>query len=145
MSTTTTLTTLSSDIIHTHILPRLDGPSLSATTTVSSHLHHLCSDDPLWADVTKSTWPSTTHPRVNTLISTFPSGHRSFFHDSFPALFSDTRHRSSTPPPPSTTIPPRGGPSVVRGVARATAQLLSGSVKNVFFSIFILRTPLNNN
>ncbi|KAJ0694080.1 putative F-box-like domain superfamily protein [Helianthus annuus] len=106
-TTTTTLTTLPSDIIHTHILPRLDGPSLSSTATVSSHLHHLCSDDHLWADVTKSTWPSTTHPRVNTLISTFPSGHRSFFHDSFPALFSDTHYRSSTPPPPSTTVPPQ--------------------------------------
>ncbi|KAM0039317.1 putative F-box-like domain superfamily protein [Helianthus debilis subsp. tardiflorus] len=60
----TTTTTLPSNIIHTHILPRLDGPSLSATATVSSHLHHLCSDDSLWADVTKSTWPSSTHPRA---------------------------------------------------------------------------------
>ncbi|KAJ0591293.1 hypothetical protein HanIR_Chr04g0206781 [Helianthus annuus] len=33
------------------------------------------------------------------------------------------------PPPPPETVPPRGGPSVVRGVARATAQLLSVSVK----------------
>ncbi|KAJ0817833.1 putative Ubiquitin-like domain-containing protein [Helianthus annuus] len=39
----------------------------------------------------------------------------------------------------------RGGPSVGLGVARATAQLFSGSVNFLFFfSIFILRTPLNN-
>ncbi|XP_071710862.1 F-box protein At2g27310-like [Rutidosis leptorrhynchoides] len=74
------------DIIQTHILPRLNGQSLSATSAVSAHLHSLCSDHNLWTPISTSTWPSITDPRVHDVISTFPAGHRSFFQDSFPAL-----------------------------------------------------------
>ncbi|KAJ0653369.1 putative F-box-like domain superfamily protein [Helianthus annuus] len=90
----TTLTDLHPDIIHTHILPRLDGPSLSATATASSSLKSLCSDDTLWFPISQSTFPSTTHPHVNSVISTFPSGHRSFFLDSFPTITTDLTHRN---------------------------------------------------
>ncbi|KAI3776668.1 hypothetical protein L1987_46456 [Smallanthus sonchifolius] len=93
----TGITDIPPDIIQTHILPRLDGRSLSTTTAVSSHLQHLCSDHTLWADISKSTWPSITHPRVHDVISTFPSGYRSFFHDSFPALFTDVKSTSKQP------------------------------------------------
>ncbi|KAK9070281.1 hypothetical protein SSX86_010681 [Deinandra increscens subsp. villosa] len=91
----TTLRDIHPDIIRQHLLPKLDGRSLSSAATASSDLHALCSDEALWADISKSTWPSITHPRVNRLISTFPAGHRSFFQDSFPDLFTDvTRHQS---------------------------------------------------
>nr|XP_043617693.1 F-box protein At2g27310-like [Erigeron canadensis] len=91
----TTLEDIHQDIIQKHILPRLDGPSLwtIATATASSsssYLRSLCSDDDhykLWTDVSMSTWPSITHPRVHQIISTFPNGYRSFFQDSFPSLF----------------------------------------------------------
>ncbi|KAK1432203.1 hypothetical protein QVD17_09097 [Tagetes erecta] len=91
--TTTTFTDIHSDIIQTHILPRLDGPSLSTTATASSHLKSLCSDDRLWSQISRSTWPSITHPRLHHVISTFPSGHRSFFHDCFPALTTVVNYR----------------------------------------------------
>ncbi|KAK9070282.1 hypothetical protein SSX86_010682 [Deinandra increscens subsp. villosa] len=91
----TTLPDIHPDIIRQHLLSKLDGRSLSSAATASSDLHALCSDNTLWADISKSTWPSITHPRVNRLISTFPARHRSFFQDSFPDLFTDvTRHRS---------------------------------------------------
>ncbi|XP_071711932.1 F-box protein At2g27310-like [Rutidosis leptorrhynchoides] len=80
---------INSDIIQTHILPKLDGPSLSTAAAVSSHLQSLCSDHNLWSPTSKSTWPSITHPRVADVISTFPAGHRSFFQDSFPSLITD--------------------------------------------------------
>ncbi|KAD6796418.1 hypothetical protein E3N88_07314 [Mikania micrantha] len=99
-----TLDNIPPEIIQTHILPRLDGPSLSATATTSSHLKTLCSDDTLWSQISRFTWPSITHPRVNDVLSTFPAGHRSFFVDSFPALISEVNHRNhrrswSTPKP----------------------------------------------
>ncbi|KAI3761750.1 hypothetical protein L1987_52172 [Smallanthus sonchifolius] len=95
----TGITDIPRDILQTHILPRLDGRSLSTTTAVSPHLHHLCSDHTLWVNITNSTWPSITHPRVHDVISTFPSGHRSFFHDSFPALFTDVVNSTSKQQP----------------------------------------------
>ncbi|KAL5721122.1 hypothetical protein ACHQM5_013720 [Ranunculus cassubicifolius] len=61
----TSIATLHSDIIHTHILTRLDGPSLASISCSSSH-----------------------HPRMLKLISDFPNGHCSFYCDSFPSLVS---------------------------------------------------------
>nr|GEU41001.1 retrovirus-related Pol polyprotein from transposon TNT 1-94 [Tanacetum cinerariifolium] len=76
----------------THILPCLDGPSITNTSAVSSKLQSLCSDDDLWSPISKSTWPSIIDPRVDNLISTFPGGHRSFYKDSFGALFTEVSH-----------------------------------------------------
>ncbi|KAK1441419.1 hypothetical protein QVD17_07302 [Tagetes erecta] len=101
-TTTTNLDDLHPNIIQTHILPRLDGPSLSATSAASSYLKTLCSDDTLWHQISQTTWPSITHPRVADVISMFPSGYRSFFNDVFPTLITDvdpcnTRRFWSTP------------------------------------------------
>ncbi|KAI3705514.1 hypothetical protein L1987_75753 [Smallanthus sonchifolius] len=90
---TTTLSDIHQEIIQTHILPRLDGRSLSTTATVSSSLHALTSDHNLWSQISRSTWPSITHPRVDDVIYTFPGGHRSFFDDSFPSLTTEINHR----------------------------------------------------
>nr|GEY76870.1 F-box protein At2g27310-like [Tanacetum cinerariifolium] len=80
------------DIIHTHILPLLDGPSLSNTSYVSHNLQSICSDHHLWSRISKSTWPSIIDPRVDDVISTFPSRHRSFYNDSYPSLIIDAKH-----------------------------------------------------
>ncbi|XP_050382750.1 probable F-box protein At2g36090 [Argentina anserina] len=74
------------DIIQTHILTRLDGPTLASAACTSSQLHSLASDHSLWANICHSTWPSTTAPRLRQLISSFPDGAFSFFSDSFPLL-----------------------------------------------------------
>ncbi|XVE59617.1 hypothetical protein DITRI_Ditri05aG0060400 [Diplodiscus trichospermus] len=79
-----TITTLHPEIVRAHILTRLDGPDLASTACVSSHLRSLCIDQYLWHDICCSTWPSVNQPRLKQVISTFPSGHRSFFSDSFP-------------------------------------------------------------
>nr|GEU94322.1 F-box protein At2g27310-like [Tanacetum cinerariifolium] len=88
----TSLTDINLNIIQTHILPRLDGPSLTNTSAVSSELQSLCSDYDLWSPISKSTWPSITDPRVDNIISTFPGGHHSFYKDSFGALFTEVSH-----------------------------------------------------
>ncbi|XP_073138779.1 F-box protein At2g27310-like [Henckelia pumila] len=74
------------DIIQTHILNRLDGATLASASCASSQFRALCSDDQLWRNICNSTWPSTTHPRVVSAISAFPSAHRSFYLDSFPSM-----------------------------------------------------------
>ncbi|XVF69229.1 hypothetical protein PTKIN_Ptkin11bG0064200 [Pterospermum kingtungense] len=79
-----TISTLHPDIIQAHILTRLDGPDLASAACVSSHLRSLSTKPNLWSDICHSTWPSVNQPRVEEVISTFPSGHRSFFFDSFP-------------------------------------------------------------
>ncbi|GAY33033.1 hypothetical protein CUMW_005290 [Citrus unshiu] len=71
------------DIIETHILTRLDGPTLASASCVSSQLHSLASDESLWTNICHSTWPSTNTPRLRHVISSFPYGPRSFFSDSF--------------------------------------------------------------
>ncbi|KAI3508784.1 hypothetical protein L1887_23799 [Cichorium endivia] len=97
-SSTTCFADIHPLIIQTQILPRLDGQSLSSTAAASSYLRTVTSDDTLWSDICRSTWPSITHPRVHHVISTFPSGHRSFFQDSFKPPFTDmkqsNRHHS---------------------------------------------------
>ncbi|KAK1427027.1 hypothetical protein QVD17_15709 [Tagetes erecta] len=101
-TTTPNLDDLHPNIIQTHILPRLDGPSLSATSAASSYLKTLCSDDTLWHQISQTTWPSLTHPRVADVISTFPFGYRCFFNDVFPTFITNvdpcnTRRFRSTP------------------------------------------------
>ncbi|CAJ2663306.1 F-box protein at2g27310-like protein [Trifolium pratense] len=99
------------DIILTHILPRLDGETLTALSAVSSEFFHMiCKDNNsrLWVNVCISTWPSLlSHTWVGfhgMIISDFPGGCRSFFSDAFPSL----HHRNNPPPPP----PPPKFPSV---------------------------------
>ncbi|KAL0389968.1 UNVERIFIED_CONTAM: F-box protein [Sesamum calycinum] len=83
-TTTTIITAIHPDIIQSHILNRLDGPTLASTTCASAQLLSLCNDDCLWKDICNSTWPSTTDTRVRDAISAFPSAHRSFYSDAFP-------------------------------------------------------------
>lgn len=87
----TSFTGIHPDIIQSHILNRLDGPALAATSCASADLLLLCSGDHLWKDICNSTWPSTADLRVAHAISAFPSGHRSFYSDAFPAF----RHHHS--------------------------------------------------
>ncbi|KAL0370204.1 UNVERIFIED_CONTAM: F-box protein [Sesamum angustifolium] len=82
----TPITSIHPDIIQSHILNRLDGPTLASTSCASAQLLSLCSEDCLWMSICNSAWPSTTHPTVRRAIDAFPSGHRSFYSDSFPAV-----------------------------------------------------------
>lgn len=102
------------DIIEKHILTRLDGPSLAATSSSSTVLRQLSSQDRLWSQVCESTWPSTATLRVSRVMSEFPNGGpRAFFAHSFPlpALLQEAAHnglsnrrgRSTTPPSPPPT------------------------------------------
>nr|GEY51139.1 hypothetical protein [Tanacetum cinerariifolium] len=92
----TSLTDINLDIIQTHILPCLDGLSITNTSSVSSELQSLCSDNDLWSPISKSTWPSIIDPRVDNIISTFPGGHRSFYKHSFGALFTERSKHKKT-------------------------------------------------
>lgn len=101
------ISTVHPDILQTHILTRLDGPTLATAACASSHLHALSTQETLWRQICNRTWPSTADPRVRRLISAFPAGHRSFYSDSFLAV--DHRRRSQPylrrrPPPPSAHI-----------------------------------------
>ncbi|KAM7255022.1 hypothetical protein ACFE04_020263 [Oxalis oulophora] len=79
---TATISTLPPDIIETHILTRLDGPTLASAGCTSSQLHTLASQESLWSRLCHSTWPSTAvNHRVRHLISTH--GPRWFFSSSF--------------------------------------------------------------
>ncbi|PON82892.1 F-box domain containing protein [Trema orientale] len=81
------ISALHPDIIQTHILTRLDGPTLASAGCASAQLHSLISrDQTLWSNICQSTWPSTRSPRVRQVISEFRGGHRSFFSDSFPLI-----------------------------------------------------------
>ncbi|KAJ8754734.1 hypothetical protein K2173_012123 [Erythroxylum novogranatense] len=87
--------TIHPDILRTHILTRLDGPTLASAACASTELNSIASDQELWAALCRSTWPSTDDPRLRHVISTFPDGPRSFFADSFPLV--DTSRTKSTP------------------------------------------------
>lgn len=78
------ISTVHPDIIETHILTRLDGPTLASASCASTDLRALASQENLWADICHSTWPSTTSPRVRHIIANFPNGSRSFFSDALP-------------------------------------------------------------
>ncbi|CAI8584131.1 unnamed protein product [Vicia faba] len=71
------------DVIQTHILTSLDGPSLASAASTCSQLNILSSHEHLWCKICNSTWPSSNTPRVRKVISTFPNTSRSFFSDSF--------------------------------------------------------------
>ncbi|XP_002523850.2 F-box protein At2g27310 [Ricinus communis] len=87
-----TISAVYHDIFRTHILTRLDGPALASLSCTSSELYTLCTEDKLWQNICKSIWPSINTPLIRSVISTFPSGHRSFFSNSYPLLH---HHRHS--------------------------------------------------
>ncbi|KDP24968.1 hypothetical protein JCGZ_24267 [Jatropha curcas] len=99
-----TISAVHHDILQNHILNRLDGPTLAAVACASSELHGLSTEDKLWQKICIDTWPSINDPLTSSIISTFPSGHRSFFSDSYPLLH---HHRHSSHilerPSPETT------------------------------------------
>ncbi|XP_050224799.1 F-box protein At2g27310-like [Mercurialis annua] len=80
------ISTVYHDILHTHILTRLDGPTLASLSCVSSEFYSLSTHHQLWRNISDSTWPSIKHPLVAAVISSFPSAYRSFFSDSYPFL-----------------------------------------------------------
>ncbi|KAI5666792.1 hypothetical protein M9H77_16645 [Catharanthus roseus] len=83
---TTTMAEIHSDIVQTHILTRLDGPTLASFSSASSDLHTICKEEIHWKNLCNSNWPSTKDPSLQQIISQFPSGHRSFFSDSYPTV-----------------------------------------------------------
>ncbi|WJX79540.1 hypothetical protein P8452_62652 [Trifolium repens] len=85
------------DIIQTHILTCLDGPSLASASTTCSQLYNLSSNKHLWNNICQSTWPSTNTTRVRHVISTFPNTSRSFFSDSFSTVTAHTLHHRHRP------------------------------------------------
>ncbi|KAM7522564.1 hypothetical protein LguiA_012466 [Lonicera macranthoides] len=50
------------DILKTHILIRLDGPTLNSTTCASTLLYALCMEQKLWKNMCDSTWSSINDP-----------------------------------------------------------------------------------
>ncbi|CAH8361245.1 unnamed protein product [Eruca vesicaria subsp. sativa] len=96
------ISTLHPDIIQTQILTRLDGPTLTSTASTSSYLQSLCTEQKLWQELSTATWPSINDPRVVKAISSFPSGYRSFFADSYP--FSEYTWPSEKDDPPTTGL-----------------------------------------
>ncbi|CAH2060935.1 unnamed protein product [Thlaspi arvense] len=97
------ISTLHPDIIQTQILTRLDGPTLASTASTSSYLQTLCTEQKLWQEISTATWPSINDPRVVQAISSFPSGHRSFFADSYP-FTEHTWQQSENHDPPTTGL-----------------------------------------
>ncbi|KAF7152764.1 hypothetical protein RHSIM_Rhsim01G0203300 [Rhododendron simsii] len=100
----TTISAVHPDILQTHIRTRLDGSTLASAACASSQLHALSTQETLWQQICHRTWPSTADPRVHRLISSFPSGHRSFYSDSFQYLDGHRRSRPSRRPPPAYII-----------------------------------------
>ncbi|KAK7263427.1 hypothetical protein RJT34_31017 [Clitoria ternatea] len=100
--TSTMFATLHPDIIHTHILTRLDGATLASFASASSLTHRLCTQQQLWRRICIATWPSLLNPTASHVISTLPNTHRSLFSDAFPSL----HHFSFLPRGPSPPSPP---------------------------------------
>ncbi|KAL2328440.1 hypothetical protein Fmac_021867 [Flemingia macrophylla] len=98
--TSLSLATLHPDIIHTHILTRLDGATLATAASVSSLMHRLCTQDDLWRHICTATWPSLQDPAARHVISTLPAAHRSIFSDAFPSLHHLSLPTRLPPPPP---------------------------------------------
>ena len=84
--TRASITTVHPDIIQTHVLTRLDGPSLASAACASSELRRLCTEESLWRNICTAKWPSLQNSLVRDVVSTFPRGYRSIFTDSFPFL-----------------------------------------------------------
>jgi hypothetical protein len=92
---------LDPDIMHTHILPRLDGTTLTVLSSVCSELRHMIcyNNEDLWRNICTTMWPSLLlDPIVHDVISTFPGGYRSFFSDAFPSLHHLNNSHCSYPP-----------------------------------------------
>lgn len=102
---TTGVSALHPDIFETHILTRLDGPSLASASCASAAVNDVSAREYLWSNICHSTWPSTSAPRVSDILSNFPDGGpRSFFSQSFPLPCSSTTlPNSNCPLLPSTT------------------------------------------
>ncbi|KAL5721172.1 hypothetical protein ACHQM5_013765 [Ranunculus cassubicifolius] len=98
----TSISSLHSDIIRTHILPSLDGLSLASLSSTSSQFYSLSKEETLWTNICTTTWPSCSHPRIRQLISHFPNGPRTFFSDSFPLLLT---HPDTHPQNPCSPYP----------------------------------------
>ncbi|XP_030448940.1 probable F-box protein At2g36090 [Syzygium oleosum] len=98
----TTIAAIHEDVLRAHVLTRLDGPALASAACASSQLRSLSSERDLWANMCRSTWPSTSSPLVSRVISTFPDGPRSFFSDSYSLLAA----AAASPP-----VAPGPGPS----------------------------------
>ncbi|XP_058746969.1 F-box protein At2g27310-like [Vicia villosa] len=87
------------EIIHTHILPRLDGTSLTALSSVSSEFRHMiCNNDKLWKTICTSTWPYLPCWNHSRLLSNFPCGYRSFVpvSDALPSLHHNHNNNSNS-------------------------------------------------
>ncbi|XP_058746970.1 F-box protein At3g44326-like [Vicia villosa] len=88
---------LDPEMIHTHILPRLDGTTLTVLSSVSSEFRHMISkNNELWKNICTSTWPYLHHWNLSQIISTFPHGYCSFFSDAFPSLHHHHHHHNSS-------------------------------------------------
>ncbi|XP_057971033.1 probable F-box protein At2g36090 [Malania oleifera] len=96
----TTISALHPDILLTHILTRLDGPTLASASCASSQLRAISSRAHLWTDICHSMWPSTAALRLRRLIAAYPGGPRSFFSDCFPLLPPVNSKYSGRPSPP---------------------------------------------
>nr|CAN83896.1 hypothetical protein VITISV_015276 [Vitis vinifera] len=86
------------DILETHILTRLDGPTLASASCADTKLHALSTQPDLWITICTSTWPSTSTPRLLHLMSSFPDGPRSFFSSSYPILHRCTNSSTNSDP-----------------------------------------------
>ncbi|KAJ1440724.1 F-box-like domain superfamily [Sesbania bispinosa] len=104
MASVSSITTVHPDIIHNHILTRLDPATLATASSVSSHLRRLCTDEDLWRNISTATWPSLMDPIASHVISTFPAGHRSIFSDAFPSLHHSASYSDHPHPPPPELI-----------------------------------------
>ncbi|KAK9194186.1 hypothetical protein WN944_004889 [Citrus x changshan-huyou] len=82
-TSSSSISTVHPDIIETHVLTRLDPTALASASCASSRLYSLTSNETLWTNICNSTWPSTNHPRLRHVISSFPKGPRSFFSHAF--------------------------------------------------------------
>ncbi|CAI8607877.1 unnamed protein product [Vicia faba] len=94
------------EIIDNHILPLLDGTTLTALSSVSSEFRRMIiNKDELWKSICASTWPLLL-PTINSFVSTFPGGYRSFFSNAFPSLHCNNNNNNnnsqfnSIDPPP---------------------------------------------
>ncbi|XP_057438864.1 probable F-box protein At2g36090 [Lotus japonicus] len=95
-TTTTNISDIHADIIEAHILTGLDGPGLASVASTCTHLKALSVQAHLWANICRTTWPTTNNPRVRHFISTLPNASRSFFADSFPAATATATTESKT-------------------------------------------------
>ncbi|KAL9441315.1 hypothetical protein AB3S75_019904 [Citrus x aurantiifolia] len=99
--TSSSISTVHTDIMVNHIFKLLDASALASASCVSSQLHSLASDETLWTNICNSTWPSTDNPLIRRVISSLPNGPRSFFSDSVtnPDTISTTTTNSSSSSP----------------------------------------------